>query len=363
MKASDRVFLALAVELAEGGRMTCAPNPTVGCVIFHGGKVIGRGFHQRTGEAHAEVNAITDAGGSVAGATVYVSLEPCAFVSRTPACAQTLIDARVARVVIAALDPHPKVAGLGVDMLQQAGIEVCLIELAEAQQCIAGYVSRVSHDKPFVRLKTATSMDGATALASGESQWITGVAARADAQYWRGRADAIITGVGTVLADDPQLNVRAPEFAACTQPLRVVLDAHLRTPAHANVVVDDAATVLVHEPNANIPEYLSSRNAVRLLSLPAGPRDLPAVLTYLAAQGCNEVLVEAGAEVCGSFVDAQLWDEWLCYLAPKWLGAEAQGAAQFRLGELAAAPVGKIVDVAHVGDDLRVRLTPSSAQV
>lgn len=351
MRAADRVFLAAALELAERGRFTCAPNPTVGCVVWRNGQVIGRGYHERTGEAHAEVNAIADAGGDVAGATVYVTLEPCAFVSRTPACAQTLIDADVARVVIAATDPHPQVNGEGIDMLRAAGIEVTVLPLVEAAEGIAGYVKRISSGRPLVRIKTASSLDGSVALASGESQWITGEAARADVQYWRARSDAIITGVGTVLSDDPQLNVRAPEYRDCHQPLRVILDSHLRTPESARVVTDGAATLLVHLPGVAIPAGIDAAANVRCA--PIDPRNLDGLLTHLG-EHCNEVLVEAGPGVCGSFADAQLWDEWLCYVAPKWLGSDAQHLADFSVDKLSAAPHGEVLDVTRLGEDLRV---------
>ncbi len=353
MSAADPVFLEAAVELAERGRFTCAPNPTVGCIIWRDGRVLGRGWHARTGEGHAEVNAIADADGDVAGATVYVTLEPCAFVSRTPACAQTLIDAGVARVVIAAADPHPRVNGEGMRMLRDAGIEVTLLPLDAAAEAITGYVTRITRNRPFVRVKTASSMDGATALASGESQWITGPEARTDVQYWRARADAVITGIGTVLADDPQLNVRAAEYAGCTQPLRVVLDRHLRTPADAQVVADGGATLLVHHPDAWQPDYLERTENVSTLAL--DPGNLDAVLEHLSAT-CNEVLVEAGPAVCGSFAAMKLWDEWLCYMAPKWLGDQARSLAQFEVTELAGAPAGTVRDVTTLGADVRVRI-------
>ncbi len=353
MQAADRVFLEAALELAERGRFTCAPNPTVGCLIWRNGEVIGRGYHQRTGGPHAEVNAIADAGGDVAGATVYVTLEPCAFVSRTPACAQTLIDADVARVVVAARDPHPQVDGHGIDMLRAAGIEVTVLPLIPAAESIAGYVTRITSGRPLVRVKTASSLDGSVALANGESQWITGEAARMDVQYWRARADAIITGVGTVLEDDPQLNVRAPEYSDCHQPLRVVLDSHLRTPASARLVTDGGPTVLVHRPDAEIPAAIEAAANVTCLAM--DPQDLDALLAHLGEQ-CNEVLVEAGPGVCGSFADAGLWDEWLCYVAPKWLGSDARHLADFSVDKLSAAPHGDILGVTRVGDDLCVRI-------
>jgi diaminohydroxyphosphoribosylaminopyrimidine deaminase/5-amino-6-(5-phosphoribosylamino)uracil reductase len=362
VKPSDRVFLDAAVELAEGGRFTCAPNPTVGCIIVRDAEIIGRGFHVMAGSGHAEVNAIADAGGDVRGSTVYVSLEPCAFEGRTPACAQTLIDAEVARVVIAAEDPHPRVSGAGINMLRSAGIEVNLLTQPEALACIAGYSCRVSDNRPFVRIKTASSVDGGTALASGESQWITGEAARADVQYWRARSDAIITGVGTVLADDPRLTVRPDvhggAYADCLQPLRVILDSKLRTPSTATLLNDGGATLLVHNGDVEPPTYLRELPGVTLLGLDNGPQDLSAVLIHLSEAGCNEVLVEAGAQVCGSFAAAGLWDEWLCYVAPKWLGSGHRGLAEFTVPQLADAPTGEILQITEIGDDMRLRMVP-----
>ncbi|XOV83590.1 MAG: bifunctional diaminohydroxyphosphoribosylaminopyrimidine deaminase/5-amino-6-(5-phosphoribosylamino)uracil reductase RibD [bacterium] len=356
MTPSDGVFLAATIELAEQGRLTCAPNPPVGCIIVRDGQILGRGCHVRTGEGHAEVNAMADAGGDIAGATVYVSLEPCAFVGRTPACAQTLIEAAVARVVIAATDPHPRVAGAGIRLLRAAGIEVNLLTQPAALELIQGYVCRELSGKPFVRIKTASSLDGATALASGESQWITGPAARQDVQYWRARSDAIITGVQTVLDDNPQLNVRAPEYQQARAPLRVVLDSRLNTPATAHVVTDGGATLLVHNSSVEVPQHLHNAASVTLLALPDGPADLHSVLAHLAGLGCNEVLVEAGAKVCGSFVAAELWDEWLCYVAPKWLGVASAPLADFTVAQLDQAPRGIVMDIQQFGDDLRVRV-------
>ena len=353
---SDRLFLRAAIELAERGRFTCAPNPTVGCLIVRDGQVIGRGFHQRTGEAHAEVNAMRDAGGDVAGATVYVSLEPCAFEGRTPACAQTLIEAEVGRVVVAAEDPHPRVAGAGIRMLRAAGIEVSVMTQPEALALIAGYISRIELGRPLVRIKTASSLDGAIALADRASQWITGAEARADVQYWRARSDAILTGVGTVLADNPQLNVRDTRYQPCKPPLRVVLDSRLRTPANCKLLTDGGPTLLVHDADAAIPHHVQAADNVTCLAPAAGARDLSALMAHLAELGCNEVLVEAGAQVCGSFAAADLWDEWLCYVAPKWLGSDSRSLAEFRVAALAAAPQGRIKSVTWVGEDLRIWL-------
>ena len=356
MNPSDRLFLQATIELAERGRFTCAPNPAVGCLIVQNDRIIGRGFHGHAGQAHAEVNAIANAGGDVRGATVYVSLEPCAFVGRTPACAETLIDAQVARVVIAAEDPHPQVSGAGIRMLRRAGIEVNLLTQQPALNAIQGYATRITWQRPFVRVKTASSVDGGIALASGESQWITGEQARHDVQYWRARSDAIITGVGTVLADDPSLTVRDRKLEPFRPPLRVILDSHLRTPSSARVLNDGFQTLLVHDAHVEVPAYLRNLDLVTMLGLAGGTQDLRALLTHLAELGCNEVLVEAGARVCGSFAQARLWDEWLCYIAPKWLGSAQKTLAQFSVAELAQVPTGKVVEMSRLGEDMRVRI-------
>ena len=360
MKASDRLFLAAAVELAERGRFTCAPNPTVGCLIVRDQQILGRGFHAYTGEGHAEVNAMTDAGGSIAGSTVYVSLEPCAFVGRTPACAQTLIDADVARVVVAAEDPHPQVAGNGIKMLRNAGVEVTLLTQQAALNAVQGYTSRITQQRPFVRVKTASSIDGGIATGAGESQWITSAQSRADVQYWRARSDAVITGIGTVVADNPQLNVRDTTLQPFRQPLRVVLDSLLRISPESALLQDKQPTLLVHNPESNVPVALTQLDGVSFFSPPHGPANLQAVLEHLAQLGCNEVLIEGGAKVCGSFVESGLWDEWLCYIAPKWLGKDNKSLADFTPASLAAAPAGEIVETHAVGPDMRVRILPAT---
>jgi len=357
MSDADRLFLEAAIALAERGRATCAPNPAVGCLITKQGQIIGRGYHVRTGEGHAEVNAIADAGGQVKGATVYVSLEPCAFAGRTPACAQTLVEAGVARVVVAAVDPHPNVSGEGLAMLERAGIRTELIDLPAARECIAPYVSRELNGRPFVRIKSASSLDGAIALADGSSQWITGPQARADVQRWRARADAIVTGVGTVLADDPQLNVRDAELGVVQQPLRVVLDRTLRTPRTAQLLNDGAPTLLVHRSGVQHPPWLAALSHV---STSEDPDDIGGLLGHLAQMGCNEILVEAGPAVVGAFLAAGLWDEWVSYVAPKWLGDGAQALANLQVEALADAPQGHVIDTAHLGQDIRLRIVPNT---
>ena len=357
MSAADRVFLQACVELAARGRATCAPNPPVGCIIWRDGKVLGRGFHKQAGSGHAEVNALQQAGSDVRGATVFVSLEPCSFVGRTPACAQTLIDAGVARVVVAAVDPNPQVSGQGIAMLEAAGVEVEVVELASAKACIQGFVSRITRGRPFVRLKTATSLDGAVALSNGDSQWITGDAARSDVQYWRAHSDAIVTGIGSVLADDCQLTVRDSAFKHAHAPLRVVLDSRGRTPPDAKVLDEQAPTLLVHKVG-HVDLSLPKAGHVQQLALAHGPNDLSSVLSDLAERGCNDVLVEAGPKVIGSFVRAGLWDEWIAYIAPKLLGADSHPATDLALARLPDAPQARLVETTQIGDDLRLTLRP-----
>lgn len=356
---SDLLYLQSTVELAARGMYSCTPNPRVGCMIVAGGQVLGRGWHVRAGEGHAEVNALADAGGPVAGATAYVSLEPCAFHGRTPPCAQALIQAGVVRVVAALTDPHPKVAGKGFADLRQAGIAVDVVELPEARALNAGYIKRQQSARPLVRLKTAISLDGRTGMASGESQWITGVEARADVQSWRARSCAIVSGSGTLLADDAKLTVRDPRFTVdgqLRQPLRVIADSRLQLVPGAAVFAVPGQTLLVHAPGARpqVPEveHLAMGNA-------AGKVDLDALVAELGRRGCNEVLVEAGGNLTGAFLEADLWDELLVYVAPKLLGSDGRPLAKLPLHAMSEAVQGKIVDCVPVGDDLRIHLARS----
>ncbi|MEC8437414.1 MAG: bifunctional diaminohydroxyphosphoribosylaminopyrimidine deaminase/5-amino-6-(5-phosphoribosylamino)uracil reductase RibD [Pseudomonadota bacterium] len=362
-RQSDVLFLEAALELAALGRNSCAPNPPVGCIIALDGKVIGRGFHLQAGHAHAEVNALADAGHSVAGATVYVTLEPCAFVGRTPACVQTLIDARVARVVVATQDPHPQVAGKGCQMLRNAGIEVTEFDMPAARQMVAGFVSRITRKRPRVVLKSASSLDGAVALESGESQWITGAAARRQVQRLRAQSDAVITGAGTVAVDDPQLNVRDEELLAkpLKQPLRVVLDSSLRAPPNRQIFSE--GTLVVHGLDQDARYGQQTPGTVEYLALAGGPRNLTGLLEALAERGCNNVLVEAGPKILGSFLYPQheipLWDEWVCFIAPMAIGSASLSLADFALSQLAAAHRAKVVEHRMIDEDLQLRLQPA----
>lgn len=353
--ASDCAHMRRALALAERGLFTTTPNPRVGCVIVADDTVIGEGFHLRAGEAHAEVAALADArsrGRDTRGTTLYVTLEPCNHTGRTGPCAEAIIDAGIARVVAAMSDPNPQAAH-GAQRLRSVGIAVEFgIEEAAARELNVGFVSRMTRGRPWVRTKLASSLDGRTALASGESQWITGGEARADGHTWRARACAILTGVGTVLQDNPRLDVRA--VATSRQPLRVVVDRHADVPAHSNVLADNRALVVTAGPrNPGWPSSLES------VALPDGEGrvDLSELMRLLAARGANEVHVEAGARLNGALLSAGLIDEVLLYLAPALIGDPARG--QFKL----AAPLARLsehfrlewLETATVGADLRVR--------
>jgi len=346
--------MARALQLAQRGLLTATPNPRVGCVLVKNGKNIGEGWHVRAGEAHAEVHALRAAGAAAQGATAYVTLEPCSHHGRTPPCAEALIEAGVARVVCAMQDPNPRVAGQGFAMLRAAGIAVeCGLMEAAARDLNIGFVSRMTRGLPFVRSKIAASLDGRTALANGVSQWITGAAARVDVQHWRARSCALVTGIGTVLADDPQLNVR---IATERQPLRVVLDSALRMPPTARMLQGGRVLVCTASQDAGKRAALERQGAeVLLLPDAAGQVDLPAVLRELARRGINEVLVEAGKTLNGALLRAGLLDELVLYLAPQLLGDAARGIAD--LGELLRLEQKVELawrDVRRVGGDLRI---------
>jgi len=353
--AQDSQWMAQALRLAEQGLYRTSPNPRVGCVLVVDGKIVGSGWHQRAGGPHAEVHALREAGDKARGATAYVTLEPCSHHGRTPPCADALIAAGVARVVVAAQDPNPLVAGAGIARLRAAGIAVesGLMEAA-ARELNVGFYVRMTRGTPWLRSKIAMSLDGRTALANGVSQWITGEAARNDVQHWRARSCAVLTGIGTVLADDPQLNVRAIETAR--QPLRVVLDSQLRMPLTARIIQGGNLLIYTAVRDAEKSEALEKLGvSVSVLPDGNGQVDLPAMLRDLAQRGCNEVLLEAGSILNGALLRAGLVDELLLYVAPQLLGDMARGIAQ--LGELTSLKQRVNLewqDVRQVGKDLRI---------
>ncbi len=353
--AEDYGFMAEALRLAEGGLYTATPNPRVGCLIVKDGEVVGRGFHARAGEPHAEVLALREAKAHARGSTVYVSLEPCNHYGRTPPCAEALVTAAVGRVVVAMEDPNPRVAGRGIERLRQAGIEVdCGVLEEEARALNVGFVSRMTRGRPWVRMKIAASLDGRTALPDGTSQWITGEAARRDAHHWRARSCAILTGIGTVREDDPRLTVRDVETPR--QPLRVVVDSRLETPESARLLDGGPVLIACARSDREAAERLQDRGAeVVSLPNPSGKVDLPALLRLLAERGINEVLVEAGTKLNGSLLREALVDELLIYLAPCLLGEAARGVANLPACEdLGARLRLRLRDLRHVGEDLRV---------
>ena len=361
----DRHAMQRALALAARGLETTDPNPRAGCVIARGERIVGEGWHERAGEAHAEVAALRAAGSQAIGATVYVTLEPCNHQGRTAPCTLALTGARVARVVYAIADPNPKVAGHGAEALQAASIKVesGLME-EEARELNAGFFKRMQSGLPFVRVKLAMSLDARTALADGTSQWITGEAARADVQAWRARSSAVLTGVGTVLADDPLLTVRLPAASGeRRQPLRAVLDSRLRTPPAARLFAG-GGEVLILTALAALDETraaaLTARGArVETLPAAAGRLELPAVLERLGELEANEVLVEAGATLAGEFLRQGLADELLIYMAPLLLGADARALAKLPpLQSLGAAPAFTFTEAQQLGADLRLRLRP-----
>ena len=351
----DSAHMARALQLAERGRYTAHPNPMVGCVLVRDGEVIAEGWHEQAGQPHAEINALRDAGDRARGATAYVSLEPCAHHGKTPPCAEALITAGVSRVIAATEDPFEAVAGRGLQMLREAGIdtEVGLMQV-EAQALNAGFISRMARGRPFVRLKIAASLDGATAMKNGESQWITGPEARRDVQNLRAGSGAIMTGIGTVLADDPSLNVRDVDTGG-RQPLRVVLDSRLRMPGKARMLTLDGATLVcctpghggdgLRETSAEVQEFGAHGDVVNVFE----------VLASLAEREINDVLVEAGPRLAGYLLEKELADELVIYQSPHIMGSNTRGMFATPAWEtLADRKALDIRDVRRVGNDTRI---------
>jgi diaminohydroxyphosphoribosylaminopyrimidine deaminase/5-amino-6-(5-phosphoribosylamino)uracil reductase len=356
--STDHLMMARALRLAERGAYTTRPNPMVGCVIAQGDAVVGEGFHAKAGEAHAEVLALQAAGERAKGATAYVTLEPCAHVGKTGPCADALVAAGVARVVAAMRDPFPQVDGAGFEKLKAAGIAVDfgLME-SQARALNRGWLARIERGRPWLRVKLATSLDGRSALASGESKWISGEASRVDVHRWRARAGAILTGAGTVLIDDPSLTVRFDDGTAFVPPLRVVLDPGLATIARGRVREGDAPTLYIHAPDAKPPRGIDTQTA----SAPVrdGRFDLDAVLRLLAAREINEIQLEAGATLAGAFLAEGLVDEILLYVAPVLLGDRARPLFDgLHIDAMTQRLNLAIVESRRIGNDVRLLLQP-----
>jgi diaminohydroxyphosphoribosylaminopyrimidine deaminase/5-amino-6-(5-phosphoribosylamino)uracil reductase len=353
---ADREFMARALRLAERGLFTTTPNPRVGAVVVRGDEIVGEGFHERAGEAHAEVNALRAAGARAEGATVYVTLEPCAHHGRTPPCVEALLAAKAKRVVVAMGDPNPKVSGRGFAALRAAGVEVGagLLE-DEARELNVGFVSRMTRGRPWVRLKVATTLDARTALANGESQWITGEAARADGHRWRARACAILTGIGTVRDDDPRLTVRDVETPR--QPLRVLVDSRLEVPLTARLLDGGNLLVAAAIEDPSKAAALRDRGAeVVVLPNASGKVEPEDLVRELGRRALNEVHVEAGFKLNGSLVAAGVVDELLAYIGPKILGENARGMFNLPgVERLADARRLRLTDVTRIGEDVRLR--------
>lgn len=347
--------MAQALALAERGLYTTTPNPRVGCVIVRDGAVVGAGWHERAGEPHAEVIALREAGSRAGGATVYVSLEPCSHHGRTPPCTDALIAAKVARVVAACEDPNPLVAGQGLARLRAAGIDVGVGLMGEAaRELNIGFVSRMTRGRPWVRMKVAASLDGKTALANGRSQWITSPEARRDGHAFRARACAVLTGIGTVKDDDPQLTVR--DVPTSRQPLRVLVDSRLEVPPDARILEGGNVLIAAASDDGARAAALTARGA-EVLSIPnaAGKVELGKLMTELGRRGLNEVHVEAGFKLNGSLIAAGLVDELVVYLAPSLIGESGRGMFNLpELADLAASVRLEIRDVRRIGPDVRI---------
>lgn len=352
----DLFWMRRAIELARLGQYSTKPNPNVGCVIVKDAQLLGEGHHPRAGQPHAEVFALRQAGEQARGATAYVTLEPCAHYGRTPPCAKALVDAGVVKVVVACPDPNPLVAGKGVQILKDAGIQVDVgVAEAEARQLNLGFLKAMATGMPYVRLKVASSLDGRTAMASGESKWITGTAARTDVQHWRAISAAVLTGIDTVLADDCLLNVRhlagVDDTHSVVQPKRIILDRQGRLPVSAQIL-QQPETVMVMGP------YRAELVALGVIQLAVQP--LASLLAQLVQQHqIYDVLVEAGATLSTAFLQEGWVDEVISYVAPTLLGRSARTMFNAEFEQMAEQLRFKLYDVTQLGDDVRLRLIPS----
>jgi len=359
--AYDYEFMSRALRLARKGLMTTHPNPRVGCVIVKDNHIVGEGWHKKAGEGHAEVNALLLAGKQAQGATAYVTLEPCCHTGKTPPCTSSLINAGIMRVVAAMQDPNDKVAGQGFNILKSAGIavEVGLLE-EQAQELNPGFIKRMQQGLPFVRVKMAMSVDGRTAMESGESKWITSESARNDVHRWRGQSSAMLTGIGTVLQDNPSLTARTGMQLNEQQPLCVVLDSKLQLSVEAKLV-QSSGNVLVYTTSQDMKKINRLEQAgVKVVSIGNDKQglDLVEVLTHLASLEVNEVMVETGATLAGSFISAGLVDELIIYMAPVLMGNQARGLFNLPFIENMSQKIQlNIKEMRQFGDDIRIIAT------
>jgi diaminohydroxyphosphoribosylaminopyrimidine deaminase/5-amino-6-(5-phosphoribosylamino)uracil reductase len=366
-QADEFGYMAQALRLAKRGLLTTDPNPRVGCVLVKNGEIIGQGWHQRTGEAHAEILALDEAGATAKGATAYVTLEPCCHTGRTPPCSEALIKAGVVRVVVAMEDPNPQVSGKGVSQLRDAGIDVDVgVMTAQAEALNPGFVKRMRHGRPFVRCKLAMSLDGRTAMASGESQWITGESARLDVHQLRARSSAIVAGINTVLADDPSMNARL-ENEDVLQPARVILDSQLKMPVDARMFSIPGQIIICTTPDAvkqneeKIKHLRAAGAELVQLQKEDDKISLPALMMFLNSEKFNEVMLETGATLSGAFMQAGLIDEIVIYMAPLLMGDAAHGLVTLPdISKMSETSRLKILDVRAVGKDWRIIAKPES---
>ena len=357
--------MARAIQLARKGLYTTSPNPRVGCVLVKDGRIIGEGWHEKAGEPHAEINALAAADTYANGATAYVTLEPCSHHGRTPPCVNALVEAGIKRVVYALQDPNPAVAGKGIKMLQEAGISVSgpILE-EEAYELNKGFMQRMRTGFPWVHAKAASSLDGRTAMRSGESKWITGEAARSDVQKLRARSCAILTGVGTVLHDNPALTVRDPSLedkdGNLRQPLRVIVDSNLQIPLDAKIFDQPGNCLIAYvDSDANKISALKQKGIELIqLATPSGKVDLEALLLELGNRQCNEVMIEAGASILGALLEQQLLNELVLYMASTFMGSDARPLAEMVIEKMYQQLRFDVKDIRKIGDDIRWLLTP-----
>jgi diaminohydroxyphosphoribosylaminopyrimidine deaminase/5-amino-6-(5-phosphoribosylamino)uracil reductase len=365
--ANDHLLMTRSLQLAEQGLYSTQPNPRVGCVIVKDGKIVGQGAHLKAGEPHAEVFALRQAKDNAKGATLYVTLEPCSHTGRTPPCSQAIIDAGISKVIAAMQDPNPQVAGSGLAHLQAHNIETATgLMQAQAEALNPGFISRMTKNLPFVRSKIAASLDGKTALNNGQSQWITSEAARADVQHWRARSCAILTGAGTVLADDPNMTVRSMPGSRMDiglQPMRIIVDSTLKTPPNAKILQGGNVLIAFANDAQNKSEQLLKAGA-ELLCIPnaEGKVCLKTLLSHLASREINEVLVEGGEGLNGALLAQNLIDELVIYYAPKLMGGAAKSMfAMPAFTNMQQAIALEIIELRQIGTDIRLRAKPHHA--